>query len=101
MTDEFLKVTCPDCKIILIVNRRDGKVVETRKPILEASTGDRFEDARLKVKRSTDSVEKKVEEAKERERGKLERLDQFFKQGLEQARKDGPVEKPKRDMDLD
>lgn len=101
MTDDFLKVTCPDCKHILIVNRRDGKVVEVRKPLLEESTGDRFEDAMLKVKRSTSEIEKKVESAQERERQKMERLNQLFKEGLEQARKEGPVEKPRREMDLD
>jgi uncharacterized Zn finger protein (UPF0148 family) len=101
MVDDFLKVTCPDCKHILIVNRRDGKVVEVRKPLLEESTGDRFQDAMLKVKRSTNELEKKVEGAKERERQKMDRLNQIFKEGLEQARKEGPVEKPQSDLDLD
>lgn len=101
MSDDFLQVTCPDCKTILIVNRRDGKVVEVRKPLLADSTGDRFEDAFLKVKRSKSELEKKVESAKERERTKMERLDQLFKEGLEQAKKEGPIQKPRSDMDLD
>lgn len=101
MTEDYLKVTCPECKNILVINRRDGKVVEVRKPILEESTGDRFQDAMLKVKRSSTELEKKIESAQERERSKMDRLNQLFKEGLDQARKEGPVEKPKRDMDLD
>jgi uncharacterized Zn finger protein (UPF0148 family) len=101
MPEDFLQVTCPGCKDILVVNRKTGKVVEVRKPLLEESTGDRFEDAMLKVRRSTSELEKKVEGAKERERGKMERLNQLFKDGLEQAKKEGPVQKPEREMDLD
>jgi uncharacterized Zn finger protein (UPF0148 family) len=101
MADDYIKVTCPGCKHILVVNRRDGKVVEVRKPLVEDSTGDRFEDAMLKVRRSSNELEKKVESAKERERQKMDRLNQMFKEGLEQAKKDGPVQKPEREMDLD
>ncbi len=101
MHEDFLEVTCPGCKTILIVNRRSGKVVEVRKPILEDSSGDRFEDAYRKVKGSKDEIEKKVEAARERERSKMDRLNQLFKEGLEQAEKEGPIQKPKRDFELD
>lgn len=101
MNEDFLEITCPECKTILIVNKRTGKVVEVRKPILEDSTGDRFEDAFQKVKRSKSDLEKKFAEARERERTKMDRLDALFKEGLEQAKKEGPITKPKRDFDLD
>ena len=101
MNEDFLEVTCPECKTILIVNKRSGKVVEVRKPILEESTGDRFEDAFQKVKRSKGELEKKFEEARERERTKMDRLNAIFKEGLDQAKKEGPITKPKRDFDLD
>ncbi|MCL5270431.1 MAG: hypothetical protein M1457_07765 [bacterium] len=100
-TEEFFEITCPECKTVLIVRRRDGKLVETRKPILEESTGDRFEDAFLKVKRSKTEIDRKVEEARERERTKMDRLNALFKEGLEQAQKEGPAQKPKREVDLD
>ena len=101
MSDEFFEITCPDCKTILIVRRRDGKLMETRKPILEESTGDRFEDAMLKVKRSKGELEKKVEEAREKEKTKMDRLNALFKEGMERSQKEGPVTKPKREVDLD
>lgn len=102
MNDEFFEIACPECKTILIVRRKDGKVMEVRKPILEDSTGDRFEDAMRKVKGSKSEIEKKVEAAREREKSKMDRLNQLFKEGLEQAQKDGPiVKKPGREMDLD
>ena len=101
MNDEFWEIPCPECQTILIVRRRDGKLMEVRKPILKESTGDRFEDAFLKVKRSKAEVERKVEEARERERTKMDRLNALFKEGMEQAQKDGPVGPPKRDLDMD
>ncbi len=101
MTDEFFEVNCPGCQTILIIRRRDGKLVETRKPILEESSGDRFEDAFEKVRRSKGDIEKKVEEARERERVKMDRLDVLFKEGMSKAEQEGPVSKPEREMDLD
>ena len=101
MDDNTIQVTCPECQTILIVRRRDGKILERRKPIIEDSTGDRFEDAFRKVKRSGGEIERKVEEARERERTKMDRLDALFKEGLERAEKEGPIKKPTSDMDLD
>jgi hypothetical protein len=100
-SDEFFEIACPDCKSILIVRRRDGKLMEVRKPIIEDSTGDRFEDAFKKVKRSQGEIERKVAEAQERERTKMDRLNALFKEGMEQAQKEGPTGPPKRDFDLD
>ncbi len=101
MSDEFFEITCPDCKTILIIRRRDGKLMETRKPILEDSTGDRFEDAMLKVKRSKSELEKKFEDAREKEKTKMERLNALFKEGMERTQKEGPIKKPEREVDLD
>jgi hypothetical protein len=101
MSDEFFEIACPDCKTILIVRRRDGKIAEQRKPILAESTGDRFEDAFLKVKRSKGEIEKKVEEAREKEKTKMDRLNALFKEGLERTQKEGPIKKPERELDLD
>jgi uncharacterized Zn finger protein (UPF0148 family) len=101
MSDDILKIACPDCKNILVVDRKSGKVLEVLKPIIEESTGDRFEDAMLKVKRSTNDLEKKVEQARQREREKMDRLNAVFKEGLEKAKDEGPIKPPSRDWDLD
>ena len=98
---DFLEVACPECKTILIVNRRDGKIVEVRKPLIEDSTGDRFEDATRKVKREKETIARKFEEAKKRESEKMDRLNAIFEEGLKKARKEGPIEKPFNPMELD
>jgi hypothetical protein len=90
---DFLKVSCPDCKTILIVRRRDGEVVEVRRPLLDESTGDRFQDAELKVKREKETIARKFEEAKKREQNKFERLNALFDENMKKAREEGPVKK--------
>ena len=54
--DKELKITCPDCGVILVVDRISGKVIEARKPIGEQSTGDRFTDAFTKVKKDKERI---------------------------------------------
>lgn len=97
---DFFEVACPGCKTILIVSRKDGKIVEVRKPILEQSTGSRFEDAEKKIREEKDTIARKFEEARERERTKIDRLNALFKEGLERA-KDEPITKPFNPMDQD
>lgn len=101
MDEKFIEVKCPECETILIVNRKTGKVEEVRKPILEESTGDRFEDAFKKVKQSKDTLEDRFAQAKAREREKAAKLDALFKENLDKAREKGPIEKPEREFDLD
>ncbi len=90
--DEFLKVTCPDCNTILVVRRKDGEVVEVRKPLLKDSTGDRFQDAELKIKREKETIARKFAEAKKREETKFERLNALFDENMKKAREE-PVKK--------
>ena len=98
---DFFEVKCPECETILIVRRRDGKIVEVRKPLLEDSSGDRFEDAMEKVRQESDTIAKKFEEAKEREKNKMERLEAIFKEGIERAKEEGPIRKPHSPFDHD
>ena len=96
---EHFKVTCPCCDSILVIRRRDGKLLETREPIVEESSGDRFKDAFLKVKKSSETVSAKVAEARKREADRLAGADDFFKQALERAKEAGD-EKPINPMDV-
>jgi len=99
--DEELKITCPCCKTILIVDRK-GKILEERRPILDESTGDRFEDAFQKVRSAKEQAEAKFIEAQRKEKERLSRLESMFNEGMKRAQESGePVEKPQRDMDLD
>jgi uncharacterized Zn finger protein (UPF0148 family) len=98
---ETITVTCPCCQTILIVERRSGKVVEQRKPILEESTGDRFEDAFLKVKKQKEILEEKFLKARQKESEKKEKLEKLFKESLQRAQEEGPPEKPQKPIDFD
>jgi hypothetical protein len=99
--DDFIKVTCPECNCILVVNKKTGEVVETRKPILEETTGDRFKDAFLKVKRSSALTEEKFRAAQEREKDKSKKLDALFSEKLKEIKEKGETGPPERPMDLD
>ena len=76
----------PHCGTILVVWRRDGKALEVRKPLLEESTGDRFEDAFLKVKKRPKEVDERITAAKQKENERLRGADDFFRQALARAR---------------
>ncbi|GAB4318035.1 MAG: hypothetical protein Kow0059_11290 [Candidatus Sumerlaeia bacterium] len=97
---ETIKVTCPDCGVELVVNKKTGKVLEVRRPLIEDSTGDRFQDAVIKMRRADEEMERKFQEARRREAEKMKKLDQIFKESLKDAEKED-LEKPLRDIDLE
>ena len=97
---ETLTVNCPGCKTILIVDKKTGQVIEVRKPIVEESSGNRFEDARAKVLGSSERAEKAFEDARKKESEKMAKLEALFKEKKDEL-KDKPVEKPERPMDFD
>lgn len=97
---ETLTVTCPECDSVLIVDRNSGEVLEVRKPLVEESTGDRFEDARKRVLEVNERAEKAFKAAQEREKEKLDRLAALFDEKKEEL-KDKPIERPDRPFDYD
>ncbi len=97
---ETFEITCPGCKDILIVDRKTGKVLEVRKPLLDESSGDRFEDARQRVLSSKERAEEKFEKAKQKEKEKFAKLDALFNEKKEEL-KDKPIERPDRPWDMD
>lgn len=92
--DDFFRITCPECKTILVVERRTGKVVEVRRPILEQSTGDRFEDAFKKVKERTTLAEEKFRKAQEAEKAKQEKLERLFREAKKKVEESGEELRP-------
>lgn len=86
----------------MVVNKKTGEVVETRKPILEDSTGDRFKDAFEKVKKSPEIAEEKFRAAQEKEKNKFEKLDALFKEKMKEVKEKGEDDlPPERPYDLD
>jgi uncharacterized Zn finger protein (UPF0148 family) len=97
--DDFYQITCPECKTILIVERRTGKVVEVRRPILEQSTGDRFEDAFKKVRERKTQAEEKFRKALESEESKSSKLDRLFQEKLKEVEESGEELRPTNPYD--
>lgn len=99
--EKHLEIKCPQCNITLIVDRITGQVLETREPLVTETTGDRFQDALKKVKSSPGEVEEKFEKSKKAERNKQKDLDDLFNKSMDQAKKEGPVGKQIKDIDLE
>jgi len=99
---ETLSITCPGCHTIIIIEKKTGKVIEVREPILEKSTGDRFQDAFQKVKESAERAEAKFKDADEKRKERLKNLDQIFKESIKKVQEEGEItEKPKSPYDLE
>ena len=47
--EKELKIACPDCGTIMIVDRITGEIIETRKKLVDHSSGDRFKDSMKKL----------------------------------------------------
>ncbi|MCB2155824.1 hypothetical protein KQI84_13150 [bacterium] len=99
---EPLQVTCPCCKSILVVDRKTGKVLETREPLVEDTSGDRFEDARRLVRETQQRAEEKFKAAQQAQKEKLSKLDALFKERSKEIKESGePIEKPENPFDRD
>lgn len=82
--DEFLKIKCPNCEAILVINLHTRQIVEVRKPLIEKSTGDRFKDAFEKYHQDKEEAEKKFEKTIESMKNKKKKLDELLKNRLKE-----------------
>ncbi|HBA27029.1 MAG TPA: hypothetical protein DCY98_06535 [Nitrospinae bacterium] len=86
--DKELKITCPDCGVILVVDRISGKVIEARKPIGEQSTGDRFTDAFIKVKKDKERIlSTNFDDLKREDERKRKLAEDIFKTSMKEVAK--------------
>lgn len=88
MTDT-IQVKCPCCDTILIVEKKTGAVLEERKPLVEDSTGDRYEDALKKMKQRTAGAHEKFDKFKDEQSAKKARLDALFNDRLKEISESG------------
>lgn len=96
------QITCPCCNTILVVERRTGKIVDERRPILDQSTGDRYQDALKKVTERGAVAEEKFRKFQEERGSKMTKLDELFKDALKRAEDEPDTgEKPVNPFDLD
>ena len=97
-TDTF-EVDCPCCHAKMTIDRDLGVVLSHVPPPKPPPSVDLDDTARL-LREQAESVEAKFRASVEAERTKEDVLARKFAEGLKKA-KDGPVEKPLRDFDLD
>ena len=96
---ETFQVNCPCCSAKLTVDRELGVVLSHVPPPRPPSSVDLDDTARL-LRAHDEAVEAKFRASVEAEKSKEDVLARKFAEGLKKA-KDGPVEKPLRDFDLD
>jgi hypothetical protein len=99
--DDVYQVKCPCCKTILVVERRTGKLLEERRPILDQSTGDRYEDAFKKVKERASVAEEKFKKFQAERSTKMDKLDSLFKDTMKKVKESGEEIKPTNPFDAD
>jgi hypothetical protein len=96
---ETFEVSCPCCTAKLTIDRELGVVLSHVPPPKPPSSVDLDDTARL-LRAHDEAVEAKFRASVEAEKSKEDVLARKFAEGLKKA-KDGPVEKPLRDFDLD
>jgi len=95
-----LRITCPCCKHIVVLDRNTGEILSTHEPATKPTTGDPFEDALHKVRDEKDGVDDKFEKSRQSALKSNEEVDGKFDEALQKAREDpdqGPII---RDIDL-
>lgn len=98
--EKEIRVTCPGCKSILIIDRVSGKILESRKPLVDDSTGDRLDDAFKKQKIDREKRDAVFSDLKGELEKRKKMSEEIFKASLEDAKKDKDV-KPDSIFDLD
>jgi hypothetical protein len=97
-TGGTFQVDCPCCKAKLTIDRDLGVVLSHAAHKAPPSID--FDDTSRLLREQAEAVEAKFLKSVEAEKSKEDVLARKFAEGLKKA-KDGPVEKPLRDFDLD
>ncbi len=95
-----IRIKCPCCDSILIVDRTNGKILETRKPIIEQSTGNRLDDAFIKSEQDREKRDSIFANIKQSQEEKRKLSEELFQASLEEAKKEAPT-KPHSIFDAD
>lgn len=86
---DTIQVNCPCCSTILIVEKKSGKLLEERRPILEQSTGDRYEDALQKVRERPGQAAEKFDRFQAEQDARKARLNALFDERLKEQSESG------------
>lgn len=99
--DDTHQVKCPCCNTILIIDRRSGKILDERRPILDQSTGDRYQDALKKVKERGAVAEEKYRKFQQERSTKMDKLNSLFKDTVKKVEESGEEIRPQNPFDMD
>jgi hypothetical protein len=95
-----IRVKCPHCREVMEVNTRTGRI-EKHHPEIKAKPGGDFLQERLKgLEEEKAQREALVAGAREKEKGRKAAHEELFNKVKETA-KEGPAERPLRDIDID
>jgi len=99
--EKEIKVSCPGCSSVLIIDRMSGKIVETRKPLVEETTGDRLQDAFLKQKQDKETRTAAFDNFSANQKKKKKLAEDIFNASLEDVKEEGDDAKPHSIYDAD
>jgi predicted nucleic acid-binding Zn-ribbon protein len=99
--EKELSIACPDCGTILIVDRVSGKILETRRPLVEKPSGDRLTDAFGKMKADKEKRDRLFAEMNEAEERKKRLAEELFNASLKEAKESGEDIRPTNIFDRD
>ena len=83
-----------------MIDPKEGKIIEVRKPIIEETTGDRLKDAMIKAKKRQDEADSIFQQAKEKGKERRSKFDSMFKESVEKAKEEDDGTPPPREIDL-
>ena len=95
-----IRVKCPACREVMEVNTRTGKIEKHHPEIRHDRGGDFLKDRLRALDEEKAKREALVAEGREKERGKKAAHEELFSK-VKKTAKEGPAEKPLRDIDID
>ncbi len=99
--DKDLKITCPDCRVILIVDRISGEIIETRRPLVKDSSGDRFKDSMKKLDIEKAHRQNMFDNLAEEQAKKKAVAEELFNASLKDVKEKGDEIRPENIFDRD
>ncbi len=98
--EKEIRIDCPCCESLLIIDRVTGKVLECRKPLVEESSGDRLSDALQKEQQDKEQRAGFFDNIKEQQEKKKQLAEDLFDASLKDAKEQHDV-KPDSIFDAD
>ena len=93
-----LELTCPCCKSALVIDVNLGRIISHREP--ERADKPELDEAARILAAAEARREALFEQSVQAEKGRGDALAKRFEEALRQAKTE-PIERPKRDFDLD